>query len=213
MDKAEAWDKAHADTIKLGSLEWAIVNDVGAPGAFDDAVKGVTVVVHTASPFSSEMKDPEEDLLKPAVRGTTNMLEAAATCDSVKHMVLTSSFAACFDYSKLPAVGETYTHESWNPATYDQAKRSDDVYFVYCASKALAEKAAWDFVEREKPRFTLTTVCPPMIIGPPEQVITSFSRLNESVKEVWGVLDKPDVPPTAFPVRHSPHLITRSLIS
>jgi len=38
----------------------------------------------------------------------------------------------------------------WNPATYDEAKKSDNPAFVYCASKTLAEHAAWDFVKAEK---------------------------------------------------------------
>jgi len=36
----------------------------------------------------------------------------------------------------------------------------------YRASKTFAEKAAWDFVEKEKPNFTLSTINPPMVFGP-----------------------------------------------
>lgn len=36
----------------------------------------------------------------------------------------------------------------------------------YRASKTFAEKAAWDFVEKEKPNFALATINPPMVFGP-----------------------------------------------
>jgi len=62
-------------------------------------------------------------------------------------------------------VGKVYTDKDWFPVTYDQAKNSTVPYFVYSASKSLAEKAAWDFVEEKKPGFTLTTILPSIIYG------------------------------------------------
>ena len=41
-----------------------------------------------------------------------------------------------------------------------------DGHLAYMGSKKFAEKAAWDFVENEKPEFTLSTVNPVMIFGP-----------------------------------------------
>jgi hypothetical protein len=34
------------------------------------------------------------------------------------------------------------------------------------ASKAFAEKAAWDFVDKEKPKFSLSTIDPNLVFGP-----------------------------------------------
>jgi nucleoside-diphosphate-sugar epimerase len=36
----------------------------------------------------------------------------------------------------------------------------------YRASKTFAEKAAWDFIEQEKPNFSISTINPPMVFGP-----------------------------------------------
>lgn len=44
-------------------------------GAFDDAVKNVDAVAHTASPFHFEAKTPEE-LYAPAIKGTTGVLKS-----------------------------------------------------------------------------------------------------------------------------------------
>jgi hypothetical protein len=48
QDKADAWEKKHAGEFKKGQLEWSI-----GKGAFDEAIKGVDIVAHTASPFVS----------------------------------------------------------------------------------------------------------------------------------------------------------------
>jgi nucleoside-diphosphate-sugar epimerase len=115
------------------------------------------------------------------LQGTTNCLEAAAREKSVKHLVLTSSFASMLDMAAYPSPGKVYTDDDWNPATYDEAKdKSKPPPFIYCASKKLAEKAAWDFVQNEKPGWSLTTLAPPMIFGPPLQPVKSLDNLNNS---------------------------------
>lgn len=56
-------------------FEYTIVEDIGAPDAFDEAVKGVEGVAHTASPFHLKADDPQE-LIRPAVNGTVGVLKS-----------------------------------------------------------------------------------------------------------------------------------------
>jgi nucleoside-diphosphate-sugar epimerase len=65
----------------------------------------------------------------------------------VKRIVITSSFAAVIDTSKGLRPGYTYTEADWNPLAPEDVKDPVNAYLV---SKALAEKAAFDFVENEK---------------------------------------------------------------
>ena len=58
------------------------------------------LVFHTASPFVIQVKDPQRDLVDPALIGTKNVLEAANKIESVKRVVLTSSCAAILGDSK-----------------------------------------------------------------------------------------------------------------
>jgi len=53
----------------------------------------VKYVLHTASPYTFNFKDGEEELLKPAINGTLNVLKAAKA-EGVQKVVITSSFAA-----------------------------------------------------------------------------------------------------------------------
>lgn len=46
--------------------------------------------------------------------------------------------------------------KDWNPVTAEEV--NDDPSVGYRASKTFAERAAWDFVEKEKPNFSVSTV-------------------------------------------------------
>jgi nucleoside-diphosphate-sugar epimerase len=49
--------------------------------------------LHTASPYTFNYNNGEEELLKPAINGTLNVLKAAKA-EGVQKVVVTSSFAA-----------------------------------------------------------------------------------------------------------------------
>ena len=55
-----------------------------------------------------------------------------------------------------------------------------NAYRAYRASKTFSERAAWQFMEDEKPNFTLTTMCPPFVFGPTVFPLTSGESLNTS---------------------------------
>jgi nucleoside-diphosphate-sugar epimerase len=85
----------------------------------------------------------------------------------------------------------------------------------YCASKKFAEKTAWEIAESSN--FTLSTICPPMVFGPPLHNVDSLDALNTSSGAVYGLMKKDgssskEVPETAFPAV-SPKFMRRSIRS
>jgi len=67
------------------------------------------------------------------------------------------------------------------------------------ASKTFAEKAAWDFVKTEKPNFTLSTINPPLVLGPIIHYLNSLSALNTSNQRVRNFIQgeyKTEIPGT-----------------
>ncbi|GAA5987316.1 hypothetical protein JCM11641_002681 [Rhodosporidiobolus odoratus] len=201
QDKADKWEKKYGNFD--GRLEWALVEDIAANGAFDEAIKGVDIVAHTASPFHYNVKDNEKDLLIPALQGTRQILRAAQNESSVKRVVLTSSFAAILDLKGDMSHNKSYSEKDWNPFTYEEAAKASGEgsgVFVYFASKKVAEEEAWKIAKEDKTQWKLTTICPPLISGPPPQVLESFDSLNTSAAAFWGVVDAKEVPPTPFPV-------------
>ncbi|GEQ69535.1 hypothetical protein JCM33374_g3207 [Metschnikowia sp. JCM 33374] len=176
----------------LGSdaFSYEIVPDVEPVGAFDEALKNhpeVTVFLHTASPFHFKVTDVEKELLKPAIEGTKNALNAIkAHGPQIKNVVVTSSFAAVLDLSKGSDPSHVFTEESWNPITWEQAKEGP--LQGYVASKTFAERAAWDFVKEEKPNFTINYVNPVYVFGPQAFDSEVKGELNTSSEIINGLL-------------------------
>ncbi|KAJ6614873.1 NAD-P-binding protein [Mycena sp. CBHHK59/15] len=198
--KAEEWIARFPQW--KSQYQYVVVQDMSTPGAFDEAVKGCGIIAHTASPFHWNQGDNEKDMLIPAINGTKNILNATKLESRIERVVLTSSLAAIIDTS-LDEPGKIWTHEDWNPATYDEAKVSTNSHFVYRASKALAERAFWDYIRDEKPTWSGTVVCPCGTFGPPLQPFASTSSLNTSVSIMWGIASgtyKNGIPAAGSPV-------------
>jgi nucleoside-diphosphate-sugar epimerase len=181
-----------------GQLSFAIVEDIAAEGAIDKALDGVDGVIHTASPFILGATDYEKELYTTAVNGTLNVLKSVkAHGPNVKRIVITSSFASAIDTTKGNRSGYTYTEADWNLMPKDKVDNPVDAYLI---SKSLAEKAAWDFIEKEKPNFTLTTLLPPMVYGPLRHDVSSLKSLNTSSADLYRLFngDTMEIPPTSF---------------
>jgi dihydroflavonol-4-reductase len=133
-----------------------VETDLGQDRNWSEAVAGCTFVLHVASPISLAGGQNEENTIRPAVDGTLRVLRAARDA-GVKRVVVTSSFAAVGYSGKSGR--EPFTEEDWTDPSVGGLS-------AYVRSKAIAEKAAWDFVRAEAPGLELTTVNPTAIFGP-----------------------------------------------
>jgi nucleoside-diphosphate-sugar epimerase len=156
------------------------------------AVKGCEYVLHVASPFPPGAPKHEDELIVPAREGALRVLRAARAA-GVSRVVLTSSFAA-IGYGH-PHRDRAFTEEDWsNPDAPDMR--------AYPKSKTLAERAAWDFVEREG-GIELSVVNPVGVFGPvlgPDYStsIMLVQRLMDGAlpgcpRLVFGIVDVRDV--------------------
>ncbi|KAL7953995.1 hypothetical protein V8C34DRAFT_317660 [Trichoderma compactum] len=189
---------------------FAIVPDMAAANAFDEAVKGVdggepllirinTWIIHTASPFILNATDFEKELLQPAIRGTTSILKAAQKYNpSISRVVVTSSFASVLDPMQGQRPGYIYKEADWNPITVEQA--NSNPVMAYLASTTFADRAVFDYVEANKPSFTVATLCPPMVYGPIVHSVSDVKSLNTSSGDINRLIDGSEkhVPDTSF---------------
>lgn len=148
-------DKDLPGTLKL--FEADLLKD----GSFAEAAEGCDTIFHMASPFvTSTVKDPQRQLVDPAVKGTRNVLMTANSCKTVQRVVLTSSIASIMgdasDASKQG--GGTFTEEDWNTT-------SSLNYQSYSYSKASAEREAWN-IAGEQARWKLVVINPSFVLGP-----------------------------------------------
>lgn len=91
---------------QASQLEFVIVEDFLAPNAFDEAVKGVSGIIHNASPvvLSPDPQLDPNDLIKPAVGGTLAVLNSALKSPTLQRVVITSSTGAVWEPMPSPAV-------------------------------------------------------------------------------------------------------------
>jgi nucleoside-diphosphate-sugar epimerase len=145
----EAVRRAGADDSGIEFVRASLTDDEG----WAAAAAGIRDVYHVASPMITA-QDPRE-VVVPARDGTLRVLRAARDAGA-RRVVLTSSFAA-IGYSPKPV--RDYTEDDWtDPDTPGLAP--------YPLSKAVAERAAWDFVADEAPELELVSVNPTWIAGP-----------------------------------------------
>ncbi|KAI9799610.1 MAG: methylglyoxal reductase (NADPH-dependent) gre2 [Piccolia ochrophora] len=200
QEKADKIKGAHPK-VSPSNLSFAIVEDIAQEGAFNEAVKSdppFEAVIHTASPFHFNVTDPKKDLLDPAIIGTTGILKAIkSSAPSVKSVVITSSFASIIDGAQGTRPGYVYSEKDWNPVSEEEAVQNPSN--AYRASKTFAEKAAWEFLEKEKPNFYISTMCPPLVLGPIIHYLNSLDALNTSNQRVRNLLQglgKEEIPDT-----------------
>jgi len=200
QEKANKIKEAHPNASEK-QLSFAIVEDIAQEGAFDKAVVSdppFEAVIHTASPFHFNVTDVQKELLDPAVIGTTGILKSIKkSAPSVKRVVITSSFAAIINPSKANWPDHTYTEADWNPITQEEAVQNPAN--GYRASKTFAEKASWDFLEKEKPNFTISTMNPPLVLGPIVHYLNSLDSLNTSnqrIRDIYQGKAKEQIPET-----------------
>ncbi|KAF7563691.1 hypothetical protein G7046_g486 [Stylonectria norvegica] len=157
-----------------GQLSFAIVPDMTAVGAYDDAVQDVTFIVHAAAPLhasedsAATSKDQIEDaLVTTSVQGNLGLLKSAVEKgEKVKRIVMTSSTVAIAPPevlagdSKALAMARGPEHRVVvQPPPY-----ASEVH-AYCASKAAALNEAEAFMKKQTASFDLISIMPSWIFG------------------------------------------------
>lgn len=130
--------------------------DLSSDLGWADAAKGCTYVIHGASPTPTGEKANDDEWIRPAVDGNLRVLRAARAA-GVKRVVLTSAFGAIGAGHK-PTHRRPFDETDWTDLTGN--------VWGYQKSKTLAERAAWEFIEREGNGMELAAVNPVAVLGP-----------------------------------------------
>lgn len=158
------------DFENLSFIEADLLNDTN----WDEAVSDCTYVLHVASPIFLALPKDEDEMIRPAVEGTLRVLKASRNA-GVKRVVMTSNFGAVGYSHRNPDI--PITEKDWtNPKEKGLSS--------YNRSKVLAERAAWDFMEKEGGKLELSVINPTAIFGP------SFTPvLSSGFQLLKGLLD------------------------
>jgi dihydroflavonol-4-reductase len=168
--------------------------DLITDGAFDEPIKGCGLVFHTASPFVVRgLKDPQKELIEPALQGTRNVLNTVSKTETVKRVVLTSSVVAIYSdaIETLDQPNGKFSEADWNTT-------SSIDHQPYNYSKTLAEKEAWKIMEAQD-RWDMVTINPGLVLGPS----LSNGSASESLSTMLEIMDgtmRTGAPNLRFPI-------------
>jgi len=129
---------------------------------WDAAAEGVVGVIHVASPVPARRPKRVEEVTGPAVGGTRRVL-AAAGRQGVRRVVVTSSIDA------IRGGHDARDGRVRGPGDWARVEHAG----AYAASKALAERAAWELAAEHG--FELVTLQPGLILGPTQTTRTAGS--------------------------------------
>jgi len=129
--------------------------DLARDQGWAEAVAGCDYVIHVASPMPPAAPKNEEEVIIPARDGVLRVLRASRNA-KVKRVVLTSTCGAI--YYGHPPRNAPFDETSWT--------NLDGETSAYVRSKAIAERAAWDFIAAEDVALELSVVNPSGIFGP-----------------------------------------------
>lgn len=140
--------------VEAGDRLTFIEADLSADAHWSEAVSACTYVLHVASPTPNANYMHEDEMIVPAREGVLRVLRAARDA-GVKRVVLTSAIGAI-----------VYGHPD-QTAPYDETAWTNTAKApAYQKSKTLAEKAAWEFIEKEGKGLELTAINPVAVMGP-----------------------------------------------
>ncbi|KAI2602718.1 NAD(P)-binding protein [Hypoxylon sp. NC1633] len=142
------------------------VSDFGAPGAWNEAVKGVAGVAAVAGEADLTIQDVDNGIEKE-MPWNEALLQAAKDEPSVKSFVYTSSAWAAWtpDPTKKVELTEWSYNDDAVRLVRSDATPEEKGIAPYMAFKALLEQRIWDWVKREKPSFSFNTILPSTVIG------------------------------------------------
>ncbi|KAJ8098781.1 hypothetical protein POJ06DRAFT_142098 [Lipomyces tetrasporus] len=215
---AKADDILAAASIKAlnsgSNISFVIVPDILADGAYDDAVNGVTYVIHCASPLTSGItEDFENKIIQPALRGTMGILESADKTPGIKRVVITSSIVAIMPVTEMFAESGTVFDGQMKVPINPGPFRAD--FEAYCDSKVRALAATHDFVAQKKPGFEVINIMPSFVFGKNELVtsVDDFAKgTNHLVfNQVLGIKNQMPLPGNTVYLDDVANLHVRSL--
>jgi len=150
-----------------------VAADLTADEGWTAAAAGCEEVHHVATPIPAAQPEDPDELIVAAREGTLRALRAARDAGA-RRVVLTSSFAAV-GYSPKPEA--EYTEVDWTDPDMPGLP-------AYPRSKTIAERAAWDFIERDGGDTELVVVNPTFILGP-----TLTTQARSSLQLTKAMLD------------------------
>ncbi|KAF2996054.1 hypothetical protein E8E13_003421 [Curvularia kusanoi] len=191
----------------LAHLEFAIVPDNVADGAYDEAFAGVQYVVHIAGVWPLPTLHPDKEIYDPFMQSMKNVLSSAKSSGTVKRVVFTQAGAGLVDSE----VGDTYgrgmaqvldEHVKVNAESLTYHPPLNNAHQAYCAAKA----QCMDYLDQLRLSnampFSIVQVIPGTVIGTSEFVKTAEEARKYMDRQTRALIFDDNTPRYAFGFVH-----------
>lgn len=160
------------------SLSFTVVENMAALGAFDEAVKEATYVIHCATPIPLLNGEPttpdnfDEYFVQSSRKSVIGLLESIQKVGTVRRIIITSSNVANIPghYFKGQEDEKIFDAESRIPLSPGPYANQFEAYW---ASKTVALNDSEAWMAQNKPSFDLISIIPGWIFGNDEQATTA----------------------------------------
>lgn len=177
-----------AEQIDTSNLSYAIA-DLTAPNGWQEAMNGITDVLHLTSPLGGNNPD-DPSLINTAKEGVTYVLQAAIK-EHVNKVVMTSSEAA--NYPEKSNNAKNLNEDFWTDL-------NNKLITNYMRSKVVAEQTAWRLINQQN-HTKLVTILPGAMLGPnmagrrssTDQIFEMILKGMPSPKVIYPVVDVRDL--------------------
>lgn len=160
-------------------MTFALVPDNTQPGAYREAAKDCSYIIHIASPLATQ----EGDLVAQAIAGNKAILDAAEHTPSVKRVVFTASIASIRGFDRM--ISQHPDNEAIKAGKEDQVRTltadtrmptppptSNDTpgFLRYCNSKIGATNLVHEYAATHgsECHFSMVNLMPGWVLGPEE---------------------------------------------
>ena len=184
QDAVEAISKGPSvqTSVSTGALSFAIIPDNAQSGAYREAVKGCTYIIHLASPLLTV----PGDLVKLAVAGVRAVLGAAEITQTAERVVFTGSTSGLKHFERM-LLGDphnkamlegrsseipTFTADSRTP-TPPPLPANAPAQQRYSNAKIACMNLIDDYVAANTPEashFSIVNIIPGVVLGPDERI-------------------------------------------
>lgn len=160
------------------SLSFAVVEDLAAPGAFDEAVKGATYVIHCATPIPLLDREPttpdkfDEYFVRASRKTIIGLLESIQKVGTVRRIITTSSNVANIPGHYFKGQGDEKIFDAESRIPLSPAPYANQ-FEAYWAFKTVALNASEAWMAENTPSFDLISIIPGWIFGDDEQATTA----------------------------------------
>lgn len=169
-------------------LSYVLVPSISAEGAYDEALQGVSYVLHVGSPVPVPTYDPVTQIYEPTVQGIASLLNSALKTPTLKRLVITSSIVATL--SPMPDPSVTCTAATRIPIT-EPPHTPANVFEAYIFGKIIELNKTDEFVATRNPHFTVAHVFPGYVFGrndllDGDELLTSISSNGFLLASILG---------------------------